>query len=189
MTRKERKLRATAYHEAGHAVAAWKFGLRFKHVTIKAQEDTLGHMLHGRSPKWFRPDCDNSDRTRLRAERRIITSLAGQLAEGKYYGRRPRFGMWGDNDSAVNMALHLCGSAKTTSAYLNFCFHASGDLVNTFWREIRAVAKALLKRETLSYDDTLEVIMPGMKDLRLSFQGAAAKMKATKATQKRPTRR
>lgn len=180
MPQKERQLRATAHHEAGHAVAAWRFGMRFKHVTLKAGDGTLGQMLRGRSPKWFKPDMDSSDRTRLRAEHDIIVSFAGQVAECKFLGRRPRFGMEGDNQSALNMATYFCSSMSSAEAYLNYCFLTSRDLVNSHWREIEAVAEALLDRESLSHEETLEVITPGANAVRTSLQVALAKPKKGK---------
>jgi hypothetical protein len=185
VTRKERQLRATAYHKAGHAVAAWHFGLQFKQVTIEpsANNETLGHVLHRRSTKWFNPDSDSGDRTRLRAERHIITSFVSQLAEGKIRRRPPRFGMEGDNKSALDMALHLCGSMKTADAYLNFCCLTSGDLVASHWSEIETVAAALLKRRTLNHEEMLEVIMQGTEALRMSIQGVLAKMKGSQLDQ------
>lgn len=35
-------LRATAFHEAGHAVAAWQLGLGIKSVTIEPGANYLG---------------------------------------------------------------------------------------------------------------------------------------------------
>jgi len=86
-TRITKRLRTTAYHEAGHAVAAWWLFLKFRYVTIKPDGDTLGHVKFNRSPKWFSPDIDKSDRVRLFAERHIISSFAGQIAEAQVPGQ------------------------------------------------------------------------------------------------------
>ena len=44
--REERELEATAYHEAGHVVAALAYELKFVYVTIKPNEPpgSLGHV-------------------------------------------------------------------------------------------------------------------------------------------------
>jgi hypothetical protein len=143
---------ATAHHEAGHAVAAWHYGMRFKYVTIEADHanQSLGHLMH-QMPKWFRPDGDASDRVVLRAQRHIIVCFAGQLAEQKFRGRKPRYGMHSDNQKAVDLAFYLCGSEDTVDAYLHYCWLASRDVVNVRWREIKAVAQGLLRRQTLRY--------------------------------------
>jgi hypothetical protein len=160
-------LGATAHHEAGHAVAAWHYGMRFKYVTIEADREnqSLGHLMH-QMPKWFHPDYDSSDRVVLRAQRHIIVSFAGQLAEQKFRGRKPRYGMQSDDRKAVDLAFYLCGSEDTVNAYLRFCWLASRDVVNVRWPEIKAVAQGLLSRQTLQYDDVLEIISPGALELR-----------------------
>jgi len=73
---------ATAYHEAGHAIAAWRLELSFRYVTVEpcVSDGSLGHILH-RIPKWLTPETEGSHRARLHTERHIITDFAGQLAE------------------------------------------------------------------------------------------------------------
>jgi hypothetical protein len=169
-------LRAAAHHEAGHAVAAWWHGMKFRRVTIKPDGDSLGHVLLRQFPKWFRPDLEfDNPRVRLRLEHHIIVSFAGQLAEAKFRGRRPRWGMDGDNQQAVEMAYRVCGSRETAEAYLHYCLLASRDLVNVRWREIQALAAALLERNTLGYQSAAEVIFPGSKALRASLKAILAR--------------
>jgi len=124
--RKAKQLHATAHHEAEHAFVAWRSEIKFKYVTIKPGCDSLGHVLY-RRVRWFRPDIDNADRVRMYAERRIIASHAGQIAEAKFRGRRPRYGMHADNQLAFDMAFRLCGSVKTAEAYLHYCWLRAQD--------------------------------------------------------------
>ena len=158
-TRELQRLKETAHHEAGHAVASWWLGVKFKYVTGAPAADSFGH-LKPRYPKWFQPDADSSDRVRLHIEQDIIIGFAGQLAQAKFRGERPRYGMHGDNRQAVDMASYRGGSTKTTEAYLRYCWCASEDLVSMRWREIQAVADALLERQTISYKEVIEVTLP-----------------------------
>ena len=161
-----RTLTATAYHEAGHAVAQWRQYMRFKHVTIKPEGDSLGHVL-SRQPRWLDPEGEVTGRKRLRVEREIIADFAGQLSEGKFRGRRPRFGMHSDNQAAVDLAFRFIrGSRDTVEAYLRYCFLSARDLVDANWRAVEVVAKALSERETMRFEDVVEVIMPGSGALR-----------------------
>ena len=112
------RLNATAYHEAGHAIAAWRNYLTFKYVTIKPEAGSLGHMLHNRLPKWFKPDIESTDRQRLHGERLIVTNFAGQIAEAKFRRRRPRYGMHGDNQSDVDMAFHFATALRRRSTHI-----------------------------------------------------------------------
>jgi hypothetical protein len=150
--------------------------LPFKHVTIVPGADSLGHLLHGRFPKWFQPEIERNDRQRLRGERHIIVGFAGQLAEAKFRGKHPRYGIESDNSSAVDMAFHLCnGSAKIAEAYLRYCWCVAESDVAMRWREIQAVAAALLERKTLSYEDVIEVVFPGSVALRAALKAAMAR--------------
>jgi len=172
-----RNLLIVAHHEAGHAVAAWHFHLKFRYVTILPDKESgsLGHLMHNKQ-KWFRPDCDSSDRVILHAEHWIKGLFAGQIAESKFRRRKPRWGMESDDHLAVDLAMHLGGSEDTINAYLHYCFLASRDLVNTFWREVEAVAWGLLEFETASREEVLELIWPGSAKLRASLK---AKGRAT----------
>jgi ATP-dependent Zn protease len=153
--KKDRELQATAYHEAAHAVVALRLALKFRHVTINPGSDCLGHLLCSRLPKWFNLEINKSDRARMLAERHIIVDFAGQIAETRFLGKNPRFGMHEDDYHAVDLALYFCGSRKTCEAYLDYCFEASRDLVNSQLRLIEATATVLLVRQTLNYRDVL----------------------------------
>ena len=63
---------ATAYHEAGHAVVAWRLGHRPDMVTIVATGEFggAGQACDAHFPG-FSLDFDGSDRARLRIERAI----------------------------------------------------------------------------------------------------------------------
>jgi ATP-dependent Zn protease len=71
-------LEATAYHEAGHAISAWRLGMRLFRVTLEPDEHSIGATLH--SNPLYRIDMDygnDSPRTQRRAENYMIVSLAG----------------------------------------------------------------------------------------------------------------
>lgn len=183
-----RDLQITAHHEAGHAVAAWRLGLKFKYVTILPDKAGrgLGHVMNCR-PKWFRPDIDSSDRICLLAQRRITSLFAGQLAEAKFRRRKPLWGSWSDDRQAVDLAMRMCGSQETTEAYLKYCFLASRDLVNVFWPEVEGVAWGLLELQTADYQEVIELISPGSAVLRDSLEAGVARKVAVRSVESRNT--
>jgi ATP-dependent Zn protease len=78
----------TAYHEAGHAVAAVALGVGAVYASIIPDpvQGTLGHTKHR---PWPGPPPDMDwDRVRRHAEPRIILALAGVVAEKRRHGRR-----------------------------------------------------------------------------------------------------
>ena len=179
---KLRRLEMVAYHEAGHAVIAWRNHIRFKHVTIVPVEgESLGHVRNCGYPSWFRPDIELSDRIHMRVEHEILLDLAGQIAQAKFLGRRPRWGMESDDHSAVDMAYRLFDSPDTVDAYLKFCYERAKDLVNGQWPYIERLAQALLEKRTLDYEDALEVIMPGRRELGASIKASMAGVTAKEA--------
>ena len=68
---------ATAYHEAGHAVAALALDRPVTRVSILARRDTLGTCAFGKAV--FRPSEDW-------VERETMISLAGLAAEARHTG-------------------------------------------------------------------------------------------------------
>jgi ATP-dependent Zn protease len=108
-----REREATAYHEAGHAVAALHLGRVVKTVSIVPDEETFGRVAHYPiTGKWLQPDVHIDARTRDYLEDVITIMLAGPVAERKAHGRWNHIGASGDRKVALNTALHLVGSER-----------------------------------------------------------------------------
>lgn len=155
---------ATAYHEAGHAVAAWRLRIGIKSVSIEAQDCSAGR-LHFSSPIDITTlDYDSTDRTRMRVERQIIIALAGPQAQRRYAPRSMR--AWhsvGDYETAGSLALWLNGDGETASAYLKWLELSAAKLVASNWWLVDLMARELLERGTLRG-----------KDIRPTIQSAIA---------------
>jgi hypothetical protein len=97
------RIEATAHHEAGHAVASWHCGIRFKYVTIVPDDtqNSLGHLENNSSP------C-----VQILTQDHIYVGLAGQIAEAKFRGRLPRYGMNADNQKAFDLAIICTFAAR-----------------------------------------------------------------------------
>ena len=148
-----KKLIATAYHEAGHAVAYFFLRGGFHHVTIRpeSEEDSLGHIAGHALPS-FRPDLDNSTRARQVAERLIMCSFAGGAAEALHRGRNNWQGARSDWIAAIDLAGYFCAFGDEIEAYLKWLSIRTRNLVSSplCWPGVEAVAEALLEREYLS---------------------------------------
>jgi hypothetical protein len=75
---------ATAYHEAGHMLAAWRTGIRIKRATIVPGKGFAGLVEQESSLRRTQLD---SDRARLRAEKWVLIALAGPAAQ-RHFRRR-----------------------------------------------------------------------------------------------------
>jgi ATP-dependent Zn protease len=154
------RIKKTAYHEAGHAVAHCFLHLPFKYVTIEQGEDSLGNVTPFTHPKSFRPDLYDDWKTRKRIEHQIMTCFAGHAAELAFSGRKSWKGASSDNHEAVNLASYLCGSVKQTEVYLNWMWERTFDWVKQplHWRVIRVVAENLLTKKNLKAHEVRRII-------------------------------
>ena len=148
-----RELRATAFHEAGHAVAAVWNHVRLHSASIQADGNTLGRVHHanvlkGRDLEW---DASNANEQRMR--RLVMVSLAGPASE-RLYRLRNRLPKWSveqsrhDYHNAINLLGYFVGSNEQLEADLQAMEAQAGVFVRDHWHEIQAVAEALLRHET-----------------------------------------
>jgi hypothetical protein len=77
-------LRATAFHEAGHAVAYMHEHVPFSTVSIAPTEDTFGHVGHRNILYGCKTEWQNNPHHRLRMERMVRTALAGPAAHRRF---------------------------------------------------------------------------------------------------------
>jgi ATP-dependent Zn protease len=169
--RAEVELRATAYHEAGHAVAAIHQRIPLHGVTIKPEGDSLGRTTHANLLKNRHIDWDASAANERRMERQVAMSLAGPAAEQRFRSRH-RLRKFNseqsrdDYDEAIGLIDRFTGSNNQTQRRLDeFQAHASA-FVRDHWNEIRAVAEALLHRTRLSSQAIRRVIRDQQRCIR-----------------------
>lgn len=158
--------RATAYHEAGHAVAAFlELGVSaIRTVTIKPDDEagTAGQTLH--AGFGFRPDdLDESDLSEHEKLGRIVSicviAWAGNEAQKAHGGRYDWIGSEGDTDRLEDYALAACGSEAETQAFIMWIMQRTSALLRTpsALAMTKAIAEALLERETLTGDEVAQI--------------------------------
>lgn len=147
------EIESTAYHEAGHAVAARWLHRAVRTISIVPDEDSLGRVEHYPiTGAWLRPDIEIDGRTRDYLETSITVSLAGPSAERKYRGRWNRLGAEYDRHEALGAALRLVGSKEQLQHYFRWREQIAVDFwEDTFrWEQVRVLAAELLERGTMS---------------------------------------
>ena len=154
MRRRTKKTEAaTAYHEAGHVVAAWQVkGLRgVGAVTIEPGEGYRGRSSSKYMFKNLRPDVEVTPHTRLRIENEILLCLAGPAAQRKFNPRsvRRHHGL-GDKKVADELASYVTGTGRQFEAFMNWMWARAEDLVNLHWPTIEDLAAALLDSRKFS---------------------------------------
>lgn len=160
-----RKIERTAYHEAGHAVASYHLHVAFSYISITPDEDSWGHVKHPKLSN-FKPEWDDSPIVADRIERMILTSLAGQVAEGKFANRHNWRGSGEDWQSVINLASYSAGDDEVLSTYVNYLWARAKALFNRpyLWAAVEAVAKELLIRKKMGSQLTRKIIRKAIDD-------------------------
>jgi hypothetical protein len=140
----------TAFHEAGHVVAAWSRGLKPHSATIDPTPEFRGHALYANPWRGIRRNSTLAD-IRYRAESAIIVHLAGPEAQRRHSPRSWRSHHGGfDFEHAVDVATGLNGSEEAVHAYLDWLAIVTRDEIMTLWPHVEKVAHALVARRTLT---------------------------------------
>ncbi|MGC2161247.1 MAG: hypothetical protein WA634_05010 [Silvibacterium sp.] len=116
-TRSRPNRTATAYHEAGHAVAAWAQGVKVLKASIIPDAETDGWVQHAPVWKNVNLEVDRSARAAGKIRENIVICLAGGQAQRRYAPRSLRNWHRGsDYEGAVDLAFDYCGSEASASA-------------------------------------------------------------------------
>lgn len=172
------------FHEAAHAVIAWKLRLLHKSgASIIPTDHYRGRIvaLRGRGGD---PLLSNADSARLRVERQVMLALAGMEAERKYTGRpaqRYRENPKSDWNIAIDNLSTICWpSSDAFPVYRKLLRIRTRDMVEFYWPQIEAVAAALMKHKTLTRDQIISTIYASVpKPSHATIRGLRASDKQT----------
>lgn len=147
--------RATAHHEAGHAVIALHLGMAVRRIKLRPSDGVAGVVEHQNPLKGIRLDIDNSPRANLKAEKAICICLAGPIAQRKYNARtwRHEHGE-ADHALAADLALSVHGGDLAT-AYLTWLTAKTKAMLDLphIWNLVGRVASDLEAKGELTADD------------------------------------
>ena len=146
----------TAYHEAGHFVAAYvcKRSPAIRRLSIVPEGDTLGHIVPFPTPS-FRPDIDPPLQ---RVVDTIVTYLAGSAAEKRFAGRFDHEGSAQDYCNAVSLGMHVVTADRELELFVNWLDERAAEVIDVHWWAVTGVAEELLRRKKMTGKEALEVI-------------------------------
>jgi len=151
--RPTKALEAIAYHEAGHALAAYEERIRIKRVTIKPEETYSGCVFFTKPCVDSSLEHDHSRKQTLRVERRVRVLLAGVAAQRRFSPHSIRhYHAKSDLKDAFSLVGYIAGPPEEISAYINLLNIQTKNMINLplNWSAIQALAEALLSHETIS---------------------------------------
>jgi len=157
------KLRSTAYHEAGHAVAAVLQDLTIEYSTINPKKDSRGSTL---SPNVLGYESSGKREQKSIARSCIIDSFAGFQAEKIYNPDADEGLSQDDENNAFWLSRTYCVFPRYMSHvgddfhqdYLEKLRREANKLMRRHWGSVQAVADALLKYKTLNYNQVKAIV-------------------------------
>jgi len=145
-----------AFHEAGHAVIAYRLGIEVKFVTILPTHHSAGHVARG---DLF---CGGTGSDHAALERAIKISLAGPMAEALFYPRYHRRPRSVDYVCAFGLARYLAGwGAREIIRHQE---RETKKLLNLYWNDVKQVARALLEYDELTGIVVMDIIAPNREE-------------------------
>lgn len=162
------KKTCTAYHEAGHAVAAYLVRRKFRYVTIRPFGEYVGHMRHHQQGDGFLVGGEERGWTRSSLERDVMVSLAGNVAVHLLTGTHDRIGAWADHHMAMDLAEHICSSRRQGEAFVRWLSIRIEDMLGSpaNWHAVESLAEELMVRGKLGHAKALEVIRSAKRQFR-----------------------
>ncbi len=173
---------ATAYHEAGHAVAGFALQRAFTKVTIVPDDTTVGHCAFVTRPLRKNPEYRTVDtKFRYIMERRAMTYLAGGEAEQLFYrigkltgrvqehldvGDHIAWGLGIDNSHAVEALGWLTANRddEELSAYLGWLGPRVRITLQDNWAAVEVLADKLLEVGTILRRESIALIRSALDD-------------------------
>lgn len=157
----ENEIEFTAFHEAGHVVAAVLFGINIEWVTIIPDEETgsLGHIHPSLS-------LDTSGLKRSSIEQKIQYLFAGEMAERKARKRASGIGFVKDYYNAGGLAESLYKNTDSRVEFLRKMIEKAKILISENWASVEAIKVELLIKKKL-YKPEIESIVKRKGDASL----------------------
>ena len=155
---------STAYHEAGHAVAAWHLGFKVLDASIIRDDESLGHVaIEPEEPSTCDAIArgDRWDTSRFIAEKRAMILQAGDLAQRLYNSKPVRRSHCQDDLKKCRDLLRVFApdvEKRDVEPYCLLMRNWTAHLIEQNWHLVEAVANALLDCPTLSGTRINEII-------------------------------
>jgi len=158
----------TAYHESGHVFISYLNGFKFEYVTIIRNEFSWGRLEFNNQPHY--------DFAQF-GERETMVYMGGYAAEIILRGRK-RWRTWlndmmlsGDYEQIYKKSSYYSQTEKENviEAYINYLMVFTLEVLKKNWEYVEALAKELLSKKMICYQDAINIIKIKSDELGTNF--------------------
>ena len=132
--------RRKAYHEAGHAAAAYGHGLPFRSASLLPVEARPPHRRYCELPHWRRYGYHDGDGLREPLGRYVVTSLSGPVAEERVAGDWDKAAA---NEDLRHARRHNARRRGELLANLTRAWGTTERVVEDHWAAIKVLARII----------------------------------------------
>ena len=165
--RSESDIRATAYHEAGHCVAAILYGRTIRYVTIAPgkRKNRQGQVMVGRRLIRRVKVAPSAEQTKADVNAALIGCYAGGICESASTGRPVEpSSITDDHNAAVGMVSAFLGEDATPAILQDALVRLYQESQKLFMspkacRAVRHIADALIVRRTLTGGEVKRLVL------------------------------
>jgi hypothetical protein len=155
-------LKATAYHEAGHAVVSFILGRRFRRISIESMDDAAGYIEYY-DGLFLRKIIDGTHLVTWLLEhpeeevkivdRAIYSAMAGCIAQEMAFPGSVDPGQCEyDKENVIDILIHWDKNGWETAKA------KSSEILTENWSLVERLAEALLSKRTLTGKEAREIL-------------------------------
>ncbi len=157
-------LRATAHHEAGHAVAAFHVGVKTRAILLFARDGSPGRHSIRSYLAGMRPGLGSSPRSQRRAEKVALLCLAGPAAQRRFNPKGAHsYPMETDRRQAIDLLSRFAESDEELRAYRRLIEARARRMIARpeIWRSVERLAARLLEKGSMTAAEVADAIREG----------------------------
>ena len=159
MAKPNKRLPNKAHHEAGHAVACWLLGVIPEEITMSPEKNAYCFGDHKYPLYKFKFKDDENISREERVEKVTMVLLAGEQAATKFNPNIDPWSFEGDRKHAIECLAVISKAGEVGSRNYKLIEHFKSLICkDDNWRAVEALAKELLEKKTIKWDEASAII-------------------------------